>query len=96
MSSTTPTFNRIQNLAQRAGRAVLNSRKRTLYVRRNGNKLFELNMAVALGGGVLVFFVQAWLLLLAAAVYYIAKLEVEVIRELADKDVQVIQFEEEK
>ncbi|MEO0560652.1 MAG: DUF4342 domain-containing protein [Chloroflexota bacterium] len=95
-STTTTTIqSTLGRLARNARNTVSNSTTRTLVLRRKGNKLFEINQALTLGIGVVLFFINPFLLVLGGVIYYAAGIEIEVIRELSDKEKTVIELDEE-
>lgn len=72
---------------QRGKQALKASSVRHVVVRgANGKKIVDVNMTLAIVIGIVAFVLAWWLLPLIAAIGYLAKLRVEVIREVKDDD----------
>lgn len=73
--------------AQRGRKLFQASSVRHVVIRgANGKKLVDMNMVLAVVLGVIAFVFAWWLLPLVLVVGYLAKLRVEIIREVSDDD----------
>jgi hypothetical protein len=87
MEETTKT------VGQQVKKAVAQGNTRHVVMKdRNGNKLFELNLTLAIVLVAIVFFTAFWALIAAAVVGYFMKLQIEIIREVnTDNDSDIIE-----